>query len=117
MSTSSLSYAVLVASLGVLLGTSTAKSETGAPNATHSGGTQGLQEQMYEDRMKELQAAPSAQENRKPQGMRDSGSSGSQALGSGTSEGASRTPKTPSKGGMGGASSKEGDAQQNPPTK
>ena len=117
MSTSSLSYAVLVASLGVLLGTSAAKSETGATNATHTGVTQGLQEQMYEDRMKELQAAPSAQENRKPQGMRDSGSSGIQPLGSGTSGGASGTPKSPSRDGMGGANSKEGDAQQDPPTK
>ena len=117
MSTSSLSYAVLVASLGVLLGTGAAKSETGATNATHSGGTQGLQEQMYEDRIKELQAAPSAQENRKPQGMRDSASSGSQSMGSGMSGGGSETPKSPSKGGMGGASSMEGVTQQDPPTK
>ena len=99
---------------------SAAESQMGATNAARNGGTQGLQEQMYEDRMKGLQEAPVSQETKKPQERGDRGTSGSignQQSESGVHGERSGSPKTSSKTEMGGAGSHQSEAQTAPPSR
>lgn len=115
MNNPSVTYIVVTASLSVLLWTSAAKSETAPTHATQSGGTQGLQEQLYEERMKDLQAALPAQGNQKSQ-MNEGGAGGSEASGTstpgtGAGLGSSKTGETE------GVRHQQGDAQPTSPRK
>ena len=120
MTTSSLSYGMLAASVGILMLASAAESQMGATNAGRNGGTQGLQEQMYEDRMKGFQESAVSQETKKPQkrgDSRSSGSIGNPSSDGGTHGGGSGSPKTSSKTEMGGSGSHQGEAQTAPPSR
>ena len=115
MNNPSVTYIVITASLSALLWTSAAKSETAPTHATQSGGTQGLQEQLYEERMRDMQTATPAQSNQKSH-MKEGGAGGSEASGTsspGTGTGLGSSTKSETDG----VSHQQGDAQPTPPRK
>ncbi len=120
MTASSFRDGMLAASVGILMLSSAAESQMGAMNEARNGGTQGLQEQMYENRMKGVQEIPISQEGKKPQGRGDGASSGSvggqQSQGGTPGEGTG-SPKSSSNTEMGGAGSHQSEPPTSPPSR